>query len=49
MAASRLCQVQAYLMDMVVYLGDGQSEAYMKDMGMAGLASAWVMARRRSI
>ena len=30
-----------------VCLGDGQSEAYLKDTGMAGLASAWAMARRR--
>ena len=30
-----------------VCLGDGQTEAYLKDMGMTGLASAWVMARRR--
>ena len=26
---------------------DGQTEAYLKDTGMAGLASAWAMARRR--
>ena len=31
-----------------VYLGNGQTEAYLKDMGMAALASAWAMARRRS-
>ena len=31
-----------------VCLGDGQTEAYMKDMGMTGLASAWAMARRRT-
>ena len=31
----------------VVCLGDGQTETYLKDMGMAGLASAWAMARRR--
>ena len=30
-----------------VCLGDGQTEAYLKDMGMTGLASAWAMARRR--
>ena len=29
-----------------VCLGDGQTEAYLKDMGMTGLASAWAMARR---
>ena len=28
-------------------LGDGQTKAYLKDMGKAGLASAWAMARRR--
>ena len=32
-----------------VCLGDGQTEAYLKDMDMAGLASAWAMARRRPI
>ena len=32
-----------------VCLGDGQTEAYLKDMGMSGLASAWAMARRRPI
>ena len=32
-----------------VCLGDGQTEAYLKDTGMAGLATAWVMARRRPI
>ena len=32
-----------------VCLGDGQTEAYLKDMGMAGLASAWTMVRRRPI
>ena len=46
-------QTEAYLKDGYggpgVYLGDGQAEAYLKTMGMAGLASAWVMARRRSI
>ena len=31
-----------------VCLGDGQTESYLKDMGMTGLASAWVMARRRT-
>ena len=30
-----------------VCLGDGQTEAYLKDMGMTGLASAWTMSRRR--
>ena len=30
-----------------VCLGDGQTEAYLKDMGMTGLASVWAMARRR--
>ena len=30
-----------------VCLGDGQTEAYLKDTGMGGLSSAWVMARRR--
>ena len=30
-----------------VCLGDGQTEAYLKDMGMAGLGSARAMARRR--
>ena len=30
-----------------VCLGDGQTEAYLKDMDMTGLASAWAMARRR--
>ena len=30
-----------------VCLGDDQTEAYLKDMGMAGLASVWAMARRR--
>ena len=30
-----------------VCLGDGQTEAYLKNAGMAGLASAWAMARRR--
>ena len=30
-------------------LVDGQTEAYLKDMGIAGLASAWAMARRRPI
>ena len=32
-----------------VCLGDGQTEAYLKDMGMTGLASVWTMARRRPI
>ena len=27
-----------------VCLGDDQTEAYMEDMGMTGLASAWAMA-----
>ena len=31
-----------------VCLGDGQTEAYVKDMGMTDLASAWAMARRRT-
>ena len=30
-----------------VCLGDDQTEAYLKDTGMAGLASVWAMARRR--
>ena len=30
-----------------VCLGDGQTETYLKDMAMAGVASAWAMARRR--
>ena len=29
--------------------GDGQTEAYLKDMDMWGLASVWAMARRRPI
>ena len=32
-----------------VCLGDGQTEACLKDTGMAGLVSAWAMARRRPI
>ena len=32
-----------------VCLGDGQTEAYLKDMGITGLASAWAMVRRRPI
>ena len=32
-----------------VCLGDGQMEAYLKDMGMTGLAAAWAMDRRRAI
>ena len=32
-----------------VCLGDGQTEAYLEDMSMTGLASVWVMDRRRSI
>ena len=32
-----------------ICLCDGQTDAYLKNMGMAGLASAWAMARRRSI
>ena len=32
-----------------VCLGDGQTDAYLKDMGMTGMASAWAMARRRTI
>ena len=31
-----------------VRLGDGQTEAYLKDMGMTSLASALAMARRRA-
>ena len=31
-----------------VCLGDSQTEAYLKDMGMTGLASAWAMTRRRT-
>ena len=30
-----------------VCLCDGQTEAYLKDAGIADLASAWAMARRR--
>ena len=30
-------------------MGDGQTEAYLKDMGMTGLVSVWAMARRRPI
>ena len=30
-----------------VCLGDGQTEAYLKNTGMAGLAFAWAMAERR--
>ena len=30
-----------------VSLGDGETESYLKDAGMVGLASAWLMARRR--
>ena len=29
-----------------ICLGDGQTEGYLKDTGMAGLASAWAMATR---
>ena len=32
-----------------VCLGDDQTEAYLKDMGMTDVASAWAMARRRPI
>ena len=32
-----------------VCLGDGQTEAYLKDTGMTCLVSAWAMARRRPI
>ena len=32
-----------------VCLGDRQTEAYLRDMGMAGLASVWVMARWKPI
>ena len=31
-----------------ICLGDGQTEAYLRDMGVAGLESAWTMARRRT-
>ena len=31
-----------------VCLGDGQTVAYLEDMRMTGLASAWAMARRRT-
>ena len=37
----------SYLRQVESYLGNGQTEAYLKDMGLASLASAWVMARRR--
>ena len=30
-------------------LGDGQTEAYLKDMGMTDLVSAWAMIRRRPV
>ena len=33
----------------LVCLGDGQTEAYLKYMGITGLASAWAMARRKPI
>ena len=47
-----MIQVEAYLKQYGhggpgVCLGDGQTEAYLKDMAMTGLASAWGMARRR--
>ena len=29
-------------------VGDGQTKAYLKNMDMTGLASAWAMARRRT-
>ena len=50
--ASWLRQVESYLKDTWhggpgVCLGDGQTEAYVKNMGMTGLASAWAKARRR--
>ena len=32
-----------------VCLGDGQTEAYLKDLGMTGVASVWAMAGRRPI
>ena len=32
-----------------VCLDDGQTEAYLRDMGMMSLASVWSMARRRPI
>ena len=31
------------------WLGDGQTEACLKDMGMTGLASAWVNEYRRKV
>ena len=31
-----------------VCLGDGQTEVYLRNMGMTGPASAWAMARRRT-
>ena len=56
--ASWLRQVESYLRDMGLAsvwsmtgpgdcLVDDQKEAYLKDTGMTGLASAWVVARRR--
>ena len=45
--ASCLRQMEAYLKDMGVCLGDVQTEGYLKDMGMTDLASAWAMVRRR--
>ena len=30
-----------------VCLGDGQTEAYLKDLGKTGVASVWAMARQR--
>ena len=30
-----------------VCLGDGETEAFLKDMGMTGLAFTWAMARRK--
>ena len=32
-----------------ICLGDGQREAYLKNMGMTGLTSVWAMARGRPI
>ena len=50
--ASWLRQIEAYLKNMGiagpgVCLGDGQTEAYLEDMGMTSLVSAWAMAKRR--
>ena len=32
-----------------VCLGDGQTEAYLEDMGITGLPSVWAMTRRKPI